>query len=70
MKQWYLFDTLKSGETVVTLLDVNASDNMYTVFRSAWEHFSTEEKERRASFRAAFCEIDENGNPDPNTATV
>ena len=69
MKQWFLIDTLKDGKETVTVLDVKENDNMYTIFRSAWEHLSKEEKERRASFKAAFCKADENGKPDLNTST-
>ena len=70
MKQWFLFDILNDGTETVSVIDDKANDNVYTVFRTTWEHLSTEEKERRLSFMAVFCEPDENGNPDMSTVTT
>ena len=60
MKQWFLIEKFIDGSENITPIDGNG---MPFALKEKWMELSDEEKSKRSSFEAIFCEVDENGNP-------
>ena len=61
MKQWFLIESFKDGSEKVSPIN---GDGMPFVLKGKWMSLSDEEKKERSSYKAIFCEVYADGNPD------